>query len=65
MIVAFPDRPQAAQRPWNPQPGRLDTRQRLQKSVAIQALERDWLWQHVGPEGKRRLLQEHGLIDAH
>ena len=62
MYLVTNERPQAASRPTHPQPGRLSTRERLQVSAKVRALEADWLFQAVGPEGKRRLLQEHGLI---
>lgn len=58
-----PERPQARQ--WNPQPGRLNPRERLRTAVTtrkLEAVEKDWLWGMVGAEGRRRLLREHGLL---
>ena len=72
MLKIVSDKPGAQQRrPWNPQPGRLNpgatnTRDRLQFAATqakLRTLQADWLWNTVGPEGRRRLLQEHGLIE--
>ena len=69
MHQVLPIRPGAQQaRPWNPQPGRLATTTRGRLAFAatqakLRELEKDWLWKNVGPDGRRRLLQEHGLIE--
>lgn len=58
-----PERPQVRQ--WNPQPGRLDTRERLRCAATTRRLEAvtdDWLFQSVSAEGRTRLLVEHGLL---
>ena len=62
MLIATTERPRAASRPAYQQPGRLSTREQLRVSARVRALESDWLFQSVGPEGKRRLLIEHGLV---
>jgi hypothetical protein len=58
------DRPTARARP-HPQPGRLNTRERLRTAATtrrLEALESDWLFQGVSAYGRTRLLVEHGLL---
>jgi hypothetical protein len=58
-----PDRPKARQ--WSPQPGRLNTADRLRSTLTerrLRVVEDDWLWASVSATGRTRLLVEHGLL---